>query len=119
MPLVRCPDCGNSVSDAAEACPHCGYPMRAHYGLRTREDWFGRSPARNASQRRPTKSKTTALILALFLGGAGIHRFYLGRPVSGLLYLVFCWTFIPLGLAILEVLRLALMSDEDFAEKYG
>ncbi len=32
-----------------------------------------------------TKSSTTALILAIFLGGLGIHRFYLGRIGSGLL----------------------------------
>ena len=28
MPLVTCPDCKNEVSDAAEACPKCGRPMR-------------------------------------------------------------------------------------------
>lgn len=27
MPLVSCPDCGRSVSDAAPACIHCGRPM--------------------------------------------------------------------------------------------
>ena len=27
MPLVTCPDCGQEVSDHAEACPHCGYPI--------------------------------------------------------------------------------------------
>jgi TM2 domain-containing membrane protein YozV len=32
-----------------------------------------------------TKSPTTALLLAIFLGGLGIHRFYLGRIGSGLL----------------------------------
>jgi uncharacterized membrane protein len=28
MALITCPDCGNSVSDAAPACIHCGRPMR-------------------------------------------------------------------------------------------
>lgn len=27
MALVVCPDCGNSVSDSAQACIHCGRPM--------------------------------------------------------------------------------------------
>ncbi len=27
MPLMSCPDCGNSVSTAASACPHCGRPV--------------------------------------------------------------------------------------------
>ena len=27
MALVKCPECGKDVSDKAEACVHCGYPM--------------------------------------------------------------------------------------------
>lgn len=25
MPLIRCPECGNSVSDNARSCPRCGF----------------------------------------------------------------------------------------------
>lgn len=28
MALIKCPECGNEVSDRAVACPHCGYPMQ-------------------------------------------------------------------------------------------
>jgi hypothetical protein len=28
MPLVKCPDCGNQISDSAPSCIHCGRPMR-------------------------------------------------------------------------------------------
>lgn len=27
MPLIACPDCGREVSDAAKACPACGFPI--------------------------------------------------------------------------------------------
>jgi hypothetical protein len=27
MALIRCPDCGNNVSDSAPTCPHCGRPI--------------------------------------------------------------------------------------------
>ena len=27
MALIKCPDCGNTVSSAAESCPKCGRPM--------------------------------------------------------------------------------------------
>lgn len=27
MALIKCPECGNDVSDQANACPHCGYEM--------------------------------------------------------------------------------------------
>lgn len=65
------------------------------------------------------KSKTTATILCLFLGGFGIHRFYLGQSGIGLLYLLFCWTFIPAILALIDFIRLLLMSDEEFNQKYN
>lgn len=28
MALITCPECGKQVSDSAEACPHCGYPIK-------------------------------------------------------------------------------------------
>ncbi len=27
MALIKCPECGNTVSDKAEACPNCGFPI--------------------------------------------------------------------------------------------
>lgn len=33
------------------------------------------------------KSRTTAAILAIFLGGLGIHKFYMGKAI-GLVYLL-------------------------------
>lgn len=27
MALINCPECGQQVSNAAEACPHCGFPV--------------------------------------------------------------------------------------------
>ncbi len=27
MALMKCPECGNDVSDKAKSCPHCGYPI--------------------------------------------------------------------------------------------
>jgi ribosomal protein L37E len=29
MALIKCPDCGNQVSDQAQACIHCGYPLQS------------------------------------------------------------------------------------------
>lgn len=41
------------------------------------------------------KSDVAAILLAFFLGSFGAHRFYLGQTGWGILYLCFCWTFIP------------------------
>ncbi|MCM1024654.1 MAG: zinc ribbon domain-containing protein [Prevotella sp.] len=28
MALIKCPECGNNVSDSASNCPLCGYPVK-------------------------------------------------------------------------------------------
>jgi TM2 domain-containing membrane protein YozV len=48
------------------------------------------------------KNATTAVLLALFLGGLGAHKFYLGKVGLGILYIVFFWTFIPTFVALIE-----------------
>jgi len=65
------------------------------------------------------KSRVVAIILAFFLGGLGIHKFYLGRIGWGIIYLIFCWTFIPSLIAFIEFIIYLCTSDEDFAKKYG
>ena len=42
------------------------------------------------------------MLLALFVGGFGIHKFWLSEIVLGVLYLLFCWTFIPTIIALIE-----------------
>lgn len=49
------------------------------------------------------KSETTGVLLALFLGGVGAHHFYMGNIGLGVIYLLFCWTFIPVLIALIEV----------------
>ncbi|MBS0295667.1 MAG: TM2 domain-containing protein [Proteobacteria bacterium] len=64
-------------------------------------------------------SRVTAALLAILLGWLGAHKFYLGKPGMGILYLVFCLTIIP-GLAgIIEGIIYLTMTDEAFAAKYG
>jgi hypothetical protein len=29
MPIINCPECARSVSDKAQSCPSCGYPLQA------------------------------------------------------------------------------------------
>lgn len=48
------------------------------------------------------KSYPTAILLAFFLGGVGAHHFYMRRIGLGILYSLFCWTFVPLIIALIE-----------------
>ncbi|MBD2447614.1 NINE protein [Nostoc sp. FACHB-152] len=65
------------------------------------------------------KTKTTAILLCFFGGGIGIHKFYLGQNVAGILYLLFCWTLIPAIIAFVELFILICMKDEDFDTKFN
>lgn len=49
-------------------------------------------------------NKGLYLVICLFLGGAGIHKFYAGKWVQGLIYLAFCWTGIPVVFALFDLL---------------
>lgn len=65
------------------------------------------------------KSKITAALLAFFLGGLGIHKFYLGQTGMGIVYLLFFWTGIPALVAFVEAILLLVMSDDEFNRKYS
>lgn len=65
------------------------------------------------------KNKSVATLLAFFLGSFGIHKFYLGETLAGVLYLVFCWTMIPGLIAFFEFIGLLLMSEQSFNVKYN
>ncbi len=31
MALIKCPECSEEISDKAEACPYCGFPISNNY----------------------------------------------------------------------------------------
>lgn len=53
-----------------------------------------------------------------FLGGFGAHKFYLGKNWQGVFYLLFCWTWIPGLIALVEFIIYAFTSSESLQEKY-
>jgi TM2 domain-containing membrane protein YozV len=101
MEMVHCAACGEQISREAASCPKCGQP--------------------NASrpQTGPVRSKIAAGVLAILLGGIGIHKFYLGKVGIGIVYILFCWTFIPAIVALVEGIIYLTQDDKTFAEKQG
>ena len=98
--MVFCRACGKEIHSTAPLCPQCGAPQKV------------------AATGEP-KSRLAAALFAFFLGGLGVHKFYLGRVGQGFLYLIFCWTFIPSIVAFIEFIIYLTMTDEAFRQKYG
>lgn len=50
-------------------------------------------------------SRRNYLGLAVSCGWfCGAHQFYAGHKVRGILYLLFCWTCVPLGMTVIDIL---------------
>jgi TM2 domain-containing membrane protein YozV len=82
---VFCPDCGSSMGAEDRFCGRCRWDARnpeQHGGLSL-------PPSSPRSLGPPSdKSRMTTLLLCVFGGFLGLHRFYVGRAGSGVLWLV-------------------------------
>jgi TM2 domain-containing membrane protein YozV len=65
------------------------------------------------------KDKTVAVVLAFFVGGFGVHKFYLGNNLAGVLYLLFSWTLIPSLIAFFDFIGLLFMSEQAFNMQFN
>lgn len=95
--MKYCTNCGAEINENAAICVKCGVALI----------------------KKPTKNKTIAGLLAIFLGGLGIHKFYLGKTILGIVYLLFCWTYIPSIIGFIEGIIYFCTDEEKFALKYS
>ena len=103
--MTYCHGCSKPLHISALSCPQCGAQQRPHQASTATH------PA--ASE----KSKITAGILALLLGGIGVHKFYTGARDWGIVYVVLCLTYIPALVALVEGIRYLTMKQPEFAQK--
>lgn len=101
-----CHACASVLDTRAEICPKCG--VRQHG-----------APMSLTATTPSGRSRIAAALFALFLGGIGVHKFYLGQVGLGIVYVLFCWTFIPSIVGFIEGIILLTQSDDAFAAKYG
>jgi TM2 domain-containing membrane protein YozV len=70
-----CQNCGKQMPEQATFCPNCGHPAQRPAVT---------SPGFRPDKPVSTRSRLAALLLCLFLGGLGVHRFYVGKIGTGI-----------------------------------
>jgi len=76
--MKYCPNCGTGVENM-QYCSNCGTHLQSEY-----------------PDNYQPKSKLNTLLLCLFAGGFGAHRFYVGKTGTGILMLLFTVPFIAI-----------------------
>jgi TM2 domain-containing membrane protein YozV/RNA polymerase subunit RPABC4/transcription elongation factor Spt4 len=117
-----CKNCGDIIAKEAEICPECG--VRQHSGDKQNinvnvENQNQNIQSQGSQPMTSNKSKTMAAILAIFLGGFGVHKLYLGQPVRAILFFLFSWTGITFLIGVVQGIAYLLMSEQKFAQKFG
>ncbi|SHO54284.1 TM2 domain-containing protein [Anaerocolumna xylanovorans] len=129
-----CPQCGAPIDPASTECKFCGEKFVKQ---QVNQQTMYSAPIPQQVQPQiiiqqqpqqvyvtamnptwPIKSKVAAGILAILLGGIGVHKFYLGKIGMGLLYLLFCWTAIPAFIGVIEGIIYLCSNDENFQLKH-
>ncbi|MHA1718920.1 MAG: NINE protein [Promethearchaeota archaeon] len=139
MSEKACPNCGGMNPVEAKFCSFCGSELiqqptpapqqNFNMNMNQNRDQMGNQgynqppPQQTMSQPpyRPipsTKDRVTAGILAIILGGLGIHKFYLNNIGMGILYLCFSCTGIPEIIGLIEGIIYLTENDEEFYVKH-
>ena len=65
---------------------------------------------------KPHSHRKIAIVLAVFLGWLGAHRFYLGQIGWGIVFLIIFYFFAPLAvvLGFIDAIRYMFMTDDEF-----
>lgn len=131
-----CPQCGAPIDPGATECKFCGEKVaiqQVNQQMNAQPVYVQQPQPVYVQQQQPVyvqqqqtainpawpvKSKVAAGILAIFFGGLGVHKFYLGKVGMGILYLCFCWTYIPALVGFIEGIIYLCSNDENFQLKH-
>ena len=60
-----------------------------------------------------------ARFVSFFFGTFGFQKFYLGQTKKGILSIMFCWTFIPSFIGLIDFIKLISINEESFNIKFN
>ena len=133
--MIYCTNCGKLINKEALICPHCGVGTEKYRKELQNNNINNQSTQTTAQPQTinivntntntndnantgaypfPPKSKWVAFFLCLFLGGLGIHRFYVGKIGTGILYIL-TWGLFGIGV----IVDLIVILVGGFRDKWG
>jgi TM2 domain-containing membrane protein YozV len=101
---VYCTSCGKTIKKEATTCPFCGVMQAGNTGYPP-----GYIPKKHSS----------ALLLCIFLGGFGGHRFYVGKVGTAFLMIVINIVTLGIGGIIWYIIDLVSICTGKFIDKQG
>ena len=97
---MNCKYCGQLIEETVKFCPHCGRPIAEEAPKTYNTHTYESIPAPEVTPVPPVapmadqKSRTTAglmgILFGIFLGGLGIHNFYLGYTKKAVAQMLIC-----------------------------
>lgn len=81
-----CKNCGTVADDMSMNCPNCGAALEQ--AQQPMQQQVGGGQYMQGQQPTELKSKLVAGLLGIFLGGWGIHNFYLGNTSRAVIQIV-------------------------------
>ena len=126
MSSTKCPQCGAAIEPGATNCKYCGEalpqqqaaPQPVQQPQVQPQTVYVQQGPNPIDPSWPIKDKMVAGLLAIFLGGIGVHKFYLGKMGMGVLYILFCWTGVPAVIGLIEGIVYLTSNDHNFQIKH-
>lgn len=108
-----CLNCGVKVGEGTKHCANCGKELQPNAAVCLNcGAAVAKTVAPTDSWTPAGKDKLTAILLAFFLGGLGIHCFYLGEKKKGILRLLTSWFGLGGILALIDFIKMLFGSYE-------
>lgn len=86
-----CANCGKTINATADVCLECGFAVKKSSDTDDNKMMLG--------------------IIALLIGGLGIHNFMMGETKKGIVKILLCWTGISSIIALVDAVKI-------FGDKY-
>lgn len=123
-----CPQCGAPIDVGATECRFCGEKLAVQQATQQVQQPQPQVVIQQSAHQSvyvtginpswPVKNKLVAGLLGIFLGGIGVHKFYMGKIGMGIIYILFCWTGIPAIVGFIEGIIYLCSNDENFQLKH-